>query len=100
MSDRTNNKTPLNIDEWITVRTPMGAQITLYRNAQAYRVTAIDCYTRRLREPTTFVTEQPARDQARVWTLELLRDTTTFEVETLRNGTTYRYTVDLEAKPQ
>jgi hypothetical protein len=99
MTEHPNNKTPLDTNEWITVRTPMGAQITLYRNTQAYRVTAIDCYTRRLREPATFVTEQPARDQARVWTLELLRNHTTFEVETMRNGTTTRYTVDLEAKP-
>jgi hypothetical protein len=100
MTERPNSKTPLDTNEWITVRTPYGAQITLYRNAQAYRVTAIDCYTRRLREPAMFVTEQPARDQARVWTLELLRNTTTFEVEILRNDTTHRYTVDLEAKPQ
>jgi len=100
VSDRPNNKTPLEIYEWITVRTPMGAQITLYRNAQAYRVTAIDCYTRRLREPGTFLTEPPARNQARVWTLELLRNHTTFEVITKRNETEHRYTVDLEAKPR
>jgi len=98
MTEHPNNKTPLDINELITVRTPMGAQITLYRNSQSYRVTATDCYTRRLREPATFVTEQPARDQARVWTLELLRDHTTFEVETIRNGTTNRYTVDMEAR--
>lgn len=97
--DRLDAKTPLNIDERITVRTPMGAQITLYRNADAYRVTAIDCYTRRLREPATFVTERTARDLARVWTLELLFDFTTFEVEIVRNGTHHRYTVNLEAKP-
>jgi hypothetical protein len=100
VSDRPNNKIPLEVHEWIMVRTPMGAQITLYRNDQAYRVTAIDCYTRRLREPATFVTEKSARDQARVWTLELLRDYTTFEVEVHRSGTTYCYTVDLEAKSQ
>lgn len=99
MAERPNNKAPLDTNEWITVLTPMGAKITLYRNAQAYRVTALDCYTRRLREPRTFVTEQPARDQARVWTLELLNNHTTFEVETLRNGTTHRYTVDMEATP-
>lgn len=99
MAERPNNKNALDTNEWITVRTPTGTQITLYRNDQAYRVTAIDCYTRRLREPATFVTEQPARDQARVWTLELLHNHTTFEVETLRDGTTHRYTVALEAKP-
>jgi hypothetical protein len=97
VEDRTNNKAPLDINEWITVRTPQGAEITLYRNDQAYRVTAIDCYTRRLREPGTFVSEQPARDQARVWTLELLRDNTQFEVETRRGNTITSYTVDLEA---
>lgn len=97
MEDRTNNKTPLDINEWITVRTPQGAEITLYRNNQAYRVTAIDCYTRRLREPETFVSEQPARDQARAWTLELLRNNTRFEVETRRGSTITSYTVDLEA---
>lgn len=99
MADRPSNKTPLETDEWITVRTPMGAQITLYRNAQAYRVTAIDCYARRLREPATFVTEQAARDLARVWTIELLRNHTTFEVETMRNGMRNCYPVDMEAKP-
>lgn len=100
MTQRPDNKAPLGIGEWIKVWTPMGAQITLYRNSGAYRVTAIDCYVRRLREPATFVTEQSARDQARVWTIELLRNNTTFEVETLRAGVTYRYNVDLEANPQ
>jgi hypothetical protein len=100
MTGRTDNKAPLEIDEWITVRTPHGAEITLYRNHQAYQVTAINCYTRRLREPATFITEQPARDQARVWTLELLRNHTRFEVETLRGRIINRYTVDLEATPK
>lgn len=100
MAVQTDNKAPLDINEWITVRTPQGAEITLYRNNQAYRVTAINCYTRRLREPETFTTEQPARDQARTWTIELLRNHTRFEVETLRNRTITRYTVDLEATPK
>lgn len=99
MTDRPDTKAPLGIDERITVRTPMGAQITIYRTNDVFRVTAIDCYTRRIRDPQTFVTETKARGLARVWTLELLRDFTTFEVEMVRNGTLWSYTVDLEAKP-
>jgi hypothetical protein len=100
MPDRPDSKITLEVNEWIMVNTPMGEKITLYRNDSGYRVTAIDCYTRRVREPRTFLAEQPARDQARVWTLELLRNNTRFEVMTGRNGTTHSYTVNLEAKPQ
>lgn len=96
---RPDTKAPLGINEWVTVRTPTGAQITLYRNADAFRVTAVDCYTRRLREPATFVTESKARDLARVWTLELLRNNTTFEVEAMIGDTRHHYPVDLEATP-
>jgi len=99
VASRPDTKAELDINEWVTVRTPAGAQITLYRNDQAYRVTAIDCYTRRLREPATFATEPAARNLARVWTLELLRDSTTFEVEALISGTRHSYTVDMEATP-
>ena len=84
--------------DWITVVTPMGAQITLYRSQDFYRVTASDCYTRRLREPGTFPNERPARDLARVWTIELLRNSTTFEVKMMRNEIQSSYSVDLEAK--
>lgn len=98
MTDRPDAKAPLGIDERITVRTPTGVEVTVYRNHDAFRVTAIDCYTRRVRDPQTFVTESKARDLARIWTIELLRDFTTFEVEIVRNGT-HRYTVDLEARP-
>lgn len=99
MVELPNHETPLDINEWITVRTPMGAQITLYRNTQAYRVTAIDCYGRRLREPAMFITEQPARNRTHAWTIELLRNHTKFAIETMRNGAITRYTVDLEEKP-
>lgn len=98
MTNRPDNKAPLAIDEWITVVTPIGAQITIYRNKDVYRVTAIDCYVRRLRDPQAFVTERPARDLARVWTLELLRNSTGFEVRTKRDGIITTYQVP-EAKP-
>lgn len=99
MTSRPDTKTPLTTGEWITVRTPTGAQITLYAKDQTYRVTAIDCYTRRLREPAEFTNEQDARNQARVWTLEILNNNMTFAVDALHHGARLRYTVDLEAKP-
>ena len=89
--DRPDTRKPLDINKWITVVTPHGAEITLYRNAEAYRVTALDCYTRRLRPPATFLAEQPARDQARVWVLELLRDNMTFTIRTNAGGTVSEY---------
>lgn len=85
----------LGVDDFTTIRTPHGEEITLYRNARSYRVTALDCYTRRIYPPQEFGDEQEARDLARTWTLNLLRNENTFRVETRRNGRVTRYTVTL-----
>lgn len=91
----TASRAPLGNGEWITVHLSTGAQVTLMRTGDYYRSTAIDCYTRRLRDPFTSDDEQTARDMAHRWTLELLRGAAgeTFDVETYRNGATSRYTV-------
>jgi hypothetical protein len=88
-------KAPLGVDDFTTIRTPHGAEVTLYRNAWSYRVTALDCYTRRIYTPMEFVDEQKARDLARTWTINVLKDEGTFRVETRRNGRVISYTVTL-----
>lgn len=94
---KATNKQPLGTGEWITVTTPGGIQITCYAGPNGYHVTALDCYTRRLREPETHASERTARDLARKWTIELLGNHMEFDVSTNRNGNTTRYHVNLGA---
>jgi hypothetical protein len=88
---RPDTRAALAVDDYLTVTTPMGVQVTVYRNAECWRVTALDCYTRRLRAPENVDNERSARSLARRWTLELLGNHNAFMVEIRLNGTVNRY---------
>lgn len=90
-AQRPNTRTALAIDDYLSITTPMGAQVTVHRNSLCWHVTALDCYTRRLRSPQDVDNERDARSLARRWTLEVLGDHNTFTVETRLNGTISRY---------